>query len=190
MILALRKTILHRRARDRMTHRTNFGSDAFFRGFFWAQVVDSAHTSSSSDAFLEAAVVPLDVHGTFRTDTPHPPQHHDNAHNHTHNHGQSQGKKHKVTLSRRTELGRVTTVRKSENHGSNHNPTTKPFEAHHAKSRRRAKPSQAEPCHTTPHHTISRHAKTGHAKNRPGRTKPGCVWYCSSIVWLNFFHFL
>ena len=45
------------RARDRMTHLTSFGSDAFF-GFLWAQVVDSAHMSSSSDAILEAAAVP------------------------------------------------------------------------------------------------------------------------------------
>ena len=93
------QSMLHRRVLDRMTHRTSFGSDAFLCGFFWAQVVDSAHMSSSSDAILEAD-------GTFRTDTPH--RHSTTTIHttmHTHNHGQSQGQQHKGTLSRRTELG-------------------------------------------------------------------------------------
>ena len=56
------QSTFHRRARDRMTHRISFGSDAFFFfcGFLWAQEGDSAHMSSSSDAILEAAAVPLD----------------------------------------------------------------------------------------------------------------------------------
>ena len=55
------QSTFQRRARDRMTHRTSFGSGAFFFcGFLWAQVVDSAHMSSSSDAIREAAAVPPD----------------------------------------------------------------------------------------------------------------------------------
>ena len=52
-----------------MTRRTSFGSDAFFCGFLWAQVVDSAHMSSSSDTILEAAAVPPDECGDSMLDS-------------------------------------------------------------------------------------------------------------------------
>ena len=154
MIRTQPQSTFHRRARGRMTHRTSFGSDAFFCGFLWAQVVDSAHMSSSSDAILEAAAVPPDectgrferTHHTATT----PRQ---CTQPHTYNHRQSQGQHHKVTLSRRKELGasrkknhgslapgrqpsdgqpthhapepRVKPHTTRQNHGSNHNPQAK-----------------------------------------------------------------
>ena len=63
------QSTFHRRARDGMTHRTSFRSDAFFYGFLWAQVVDSAYMSSSSDAIVEAAAVPPDECGDSMSDS-------------------------------------------------------------------------------------------------------------------------